>query len=90
MRLQHLYFQIQTLCIMFFYNRLYDKDYILAAQERESQNPLALAELFRLTLCFIDEEVAEDPQEGTQLQMPHLKGLAIEEMLITVYRRYCG
>jgi len=44
----------------------------------------------RQSLAFVDEEVAEDPQEGTQLQMPHLKGAAIEEMLITVYRRYCG
>lgn len=34
--------------------------------------------------------MAEDPQEGTQLQMPHLKGQAIEEVLNTVYRRYCG
>ena len=44
----------------------------------------------RQSLVFIDEEVAEDPQEGTQLQMPHLKGAAIEDMLFTVYRRYCG
>lgn len=69
---------------------MYDKETITAAQEAEARNPLNLAELFRLSLCFIDEEVAEDPQEGTQLQMPHLKGQAIEEMLITVYRRYCG
>ena len=45
---------------------------------------------YRQSLVFIDEEVAEDPQEGTQLQMPHLKGAAIEDMLFTVYRRYCG
>jgi hypothetical protein len=37
--------------------RLYDKDAIAAAQEKESQQPLTLAELFRQTLCFIDEEV---------------------------------
>jgi hypothetical protein len=35
-------------------------------------------------------QVAEDPQEGTQLQLPHLKGQAVEEMLNAVYRRYCG
>lgn len=76
--------------IYLYTRRLYDKDFITAAQEAEAKNPLCLAELFRLSLCFVDEEVAEDPQPGTQLQMPHLKGQAIEEMLITVYRRYCG
>lgn len=38
--------------------RLYDKDAIAAAQEKENQRPLTLAELFRQTLCFIDEEVS--------------------------------
>jgi hypothetical protein len=38
--------------------RLYDKDAIAAAQEQEGRNPLTLAELFRLTLAFVDEEVS--------------------------------
>jgi hypothetical protein len=41
-------------------HRLYDKDAIAAAQEKESQQPLTLAELFRQTLCFIDEEVCAE------------------------------
>jgi hypothetical protein len=43
------------ICVVLY--RLYDKDAIAAAQEKESQQPLTLAELFRQTLCFIDEEV---------------------------------
>ncbi len=30
------------------------------------------------------------PLPGIHLQMPHLKGEAIEQMLMTVYQRYCG
>jgi hypothetical protein len=88
----NIFFLLFALFFFFFFfgkTRLCDKDFILAAQEAEAANPLSLAELFRLSLCFVDEELAEDPQPGTPLQMPHLKGLAIEEMLITVYRRYC-
>jgi hypothetical protein len=43
-----------------------------------------------LSLLCVCVQVAEDPQEGTQLQLPHLKGQAVEEMLNAVYRRYCG
>jgi len=68
----------------------FSKENILQAQEKESEDPLTLAKLFRQMLCFIDEEVAEDPQEGTPNQMPHLKGQAVEIMMNTVYRRYCG
>ena len=70
--------------------RLYTKEYITIAQDTEALSPLTLSELFRQSLCFIDEAIAEDPQPGTQLQMPHLKGQAVEQMLNTVYRRYCG
>lgn len=70
--------------------RLCTKEYITTAQDTEALSPLTLSELFRQSLCFIDEEIAEDPQPGTQLQMPHLKGQAVEQMLNTVYRRYCG
>jgi hypothetical protein len=85
----HFFYLFALFFCFFGKTRLCDKDFILAAQEAEAANPLSLAELFRLSLCFVDEELAEDPQPGTPLQMPHLKGLAIEEMLITVYRRYC-
>ena len=46
--------------------------------------------MFRVGLFFIDEELVEDAQEGIQLQVPHLKGEAVEQMLVTVYQRYCG
>jgi hypothetical protein len=39
---------------------------------------------------YVCAQVAEDAQEGTQLQLPHLKGQAMEDMLNAVYRRYCG
>eukprot|EP00601_Ochromonadales_sp_CCMP2298_P029316 CAMPEP_0173342112 /NCGR_PEP_ID=MMETSP1144-20121109/10001_1 /TAXON_ID=483371 /ORGANISM="non described non described, Strain CCMP2298" /LENGTH=477 /DNA_ID=CAMNT_0014288619 /DNA_START=491 /DNA_END=1921 /DNA_ORIENTATION=- len=69
---------------------LYSKEAVGAAQAAEALEPLTLAKLFRQMLCFVDEEVAEDPQPGTPLQMPHVKGTAIEEMMITVYQRYCS
>jgi hypothetical protein len=46
-----------TTCRHAIAHRLYDKDAIAAAQELEGRNPLTLAELFRLTLAFVDEEV---------------------------------
>ncbi len=55
----------------------------------EEQNPLTLAELFRLMLFFLEEELAEDPQVNSKQQFPHVKGHAIEEMLLTCYQRYC-
>lgn len=60
------------------------------ARTQEEKNPLSLAEMFRVSLFFIDEELVEDAQEGIQLQVPHLKGEAIEQMLVTCYQRYCG
>ncbi len=40
-------------------------------------------------LFFIEEELAEDPQINSKQQFPHVKGHAVEEMLLTVYQRYC-
>jgi hypothetical protein len=41
-------------------------------------------------LFFCGEEVAEDPHPDSKQQCPYVKGKEIEEMLLTVYRRYCG
>jgi hypothetical protein len=65
---------------------LYAKDAVEAAQVAEAKNPLFLSKLFRQMLAFVDEEVAEDAQPGTPLQMPHVKGAPIEDMMITVYQ----
>mmetsp|Transcript_16780 Transcript_16780/g.25216 ORF Transcript_16780/g.25216 Transcript_16780/m.25216 type:complete len:773 (+) Transcript_16780:69-2387(+) len=60
-----------------------------AARSMESKNPMTLAELFRLLLFFVNEELVEEPLPDTPLQFPHLKGEWAENMLSTVYRRYC-
>ena len=75
-----------------------------SAREMEAKNPLSLAELFRFLLFFSDEEFTDDPQQQQQqaritvkfdgtrangVNMPHIKGVAIENILMFVYQKYC-
>ncbi len=50
---------------------------------------MTLAELFRCYLFFMDEEFVEAPLPDTPLQFPHLRGAWAENMIVTVYQRYC-
>eukprot|EP01039_Chlorochromonas_danica_P011436 gene11436-12786_t len=70
--------------------RIYSEESLQEAQKREESNPLTLAEVLRQLLLFFDEELAEDPQEESMQQFPHLKGQASEAMLLAVYQHYCG
>lgn len=70
--------------------RLHSKEWVNEMRNKESTNPLTLAELLRLGLFFFDEELAEDPQADSMQQFPHVKGQASEAMILAVYQRYCG
>eukprot|EP01034_Spumella_vulgaris_P028215 gene28215-35034_t len=59
-------------------------------QNTNTQNSIKVTTPFKEVQAVEEEELVEDAQEGIQLQMPHLKGEAIEQMLMTVYQRYCG
>ncbi len=76
-------------CLFVCFNRISSREAQLEARQLEEQNPLTLAEQFRLMLFFLEEELAEDPQINSKQQFPHVKGHAIEEMLLTCYQRYC-
>lgn len=65
-------------------------DLIEGARKKEADHPLTLSELFRVMLYFYDEELTEDPDPGSKNKFPMLHGHAIEEMLLSVYRRYSG
>lgn len=71
-------------------HRLSSRESILEERAKEELNPLVLSEMFRVSLFFYDEELVEDPQPETPIQIPHLKGDAVESMMITIYQRYCG
>lgn len=72
-----------------------------SAREMEAKNPLSLAELVRFLLFFFDEEFTDDPQQQVRtaikadttrangVNMPHIKGVAIENILMFVYQKYC-
>jgi hypothetical protein len=60
------------------------------ARKLEEKNPLTFSEIFRMMLFFFDEELAEDPHPDSKQQCPYVRGREIEEILLTVYRRYCG
>lgn len=51
---------------------------------------MTFAELFRNQVFTINIPMCEDPQEGTPINVPHMKGDWAEQMMIDVYRRYCG
>lgn len=83
-------------------NRALSRRSVESAREMEAKNPLSLAELFRFLLFFFDEEFTDDPQQqqvrtavkfdGTRangVNMPHIKGVAIENILMFVYQKYC-
>ena len=65
------------------------KQRLEAARVLEMRNPMTLAELFRCLLFFVDEELCEEPAFDTPLQFPHLKGEWTENMMVSVYQRYC-
>lgn len=69
--------------------RLSSPVFVEQKQEKEQKNPLSLAEQFRLSLFYIDEELAEDPQIMLG-SVPHLKGTTVEEIVVLVYKTYCG
>lgn len=73
-----------------FRTKISSKEALQDARKQEEQNPLTFAEVFRLMLFFYGEEIAEDPHPDSKQQCPYAKGKEIEEMLLTVYQRYCG
>ena len=40
-------------------------------------------------LFFVNEQLVEEPIPDTPLQFPHLKGEWAENMLVSVYQKYC-
>ena len=84
-------------------NRALSRRSVESAREMEAKNPLSLAELFRFLLFFFDEEFTDDPQQQQQMRtavkfdgtrangvnIPHIKGVAIENILMFVYQKYC-
>ena len=65
------------------------KQRLEAARVLEMRNPMTLAELFRCLMFFVDEDLCEEPARDTPLQFPHLKGEWTENMMVSVYQRYC-
>lgn len=65
------------------------KSLINILRESESKKPLTLSELFRFSLFFVDQELAEDPRNDSRHKGPLVKGHATEEILLKVYQRYC-
>ena len=43
-----------------------------------------------MLLFFVNEELASDPQPEHRVQIPHVKGVWAENMLIAVYQHYCN
>lgn len=41
-------------------------------------------------LFFYNEDLAEDPDPNSAQPFPHPKGVAVEQMLIMIYQRYCN
>jgi hypothetical protein len=70
-------------------SKITSKEVLQDARNVEEKNPLYFAEIFRLMLYFYGEEITEDPQPDSKQQCPYAKGKEIEEMLLTVYQRYC-
>ncbi len=50
---------------------------------------MTLSELFRDLMFFQNEALCEAPVADTPLQFPHLKGEWTENMMVSVYQRYC-
>jgi hypothetical protein len=51
---------------------------------------MTLAEMFRILLFFIKEELVQEPRPEVALQIPHLRGEWSENLMITIYQYYCG
>ena len=69
--------------------RSHNKNRIELARIQEAKNPLTLAVMFRYLLSFTNEELCEEADPDSPLQFPHLKGHWAENMLSSIYRRYC-
>lgn len=61
-----------------------------AARAVETMNPMNFAEIFRVLLFFVKEELVEAPRPEVALQIPHLKGEWSENLVISIYQYYCG
>jgi hypothetical protein len=66
---------------------------ILAAREREKDNPFFLADLLRILLYFqgypmVDDARGDNLLENVSYEMPVLKGEWAETTIVTVYRYY--
>ena len=49
-----------------------------------------LAEVFRMMLHFVNEELVGDPRPEVEVKIPPLKGEYAENLVITIYQFYCG
>ena len=72
------------------HERYTNQQFLQAERELEARNPLRLAELFRMMLFFVNEELIIDPQPEARVQIPHVKGIWAENMLVCVYQHYCN
>jgi hypothetical protein len=69
--------------------RSHNKNRIELARLQEAKDPMTLAKMFRFLLSFSNEDLCEEPDPDSPLQFPHLKGHWAENMLSSIYRRYC-
>ena len=69
--------------------RSHNKNRIELARLQEAKNPMTLSEMFRFLLSFTNEVLCEEADPDSPLQFPHLKGHWAENMLSSIYRRYC-
>ena len=60
------------------------------AREQEKENPNNLAEILRIMLFFVNEELVGDPNTDFEIKIPTLRGEFAENMVITIYQFYCG